>query len=368
MTDTVASKTGAGNDAESRPRITPPDFDRFALDAFRRFQVPERTSELAIRSMLDASLMGIETHGIESIEMYVNHLEGGGLKPNSEPEKLGGKGPVELWDMKSGFGLASARILMERGLHSAREYGIYFATVRNANHIGACGVYGKIAADQGLVGIVSQQSFGCLSPWGGKKPIIGSSPYAFVAPVQGMFPFYFDCQMASMTRAQVKAHRVSGKPLPEGAAMDSEGNPTTDPEAAWFGQLMPIGKHKGVGFAMVFEILSAVLSGNQFTADLPSIVNDPSKSADSSIFITAIDPAAVAPGENFPERMREYVEYIESSPPIDPENPPRYPGRREGEVWKDRTTRGIPLSNAGVEKFESLSKRLGIPPIEKSEA
>jgi LDH2 family malate/lactate/ureidoglycolate dehydrogenase len=313
--------------------------------------------------MVEASLMGIETHGIESLEMYVNHLEGGGVRPDHEPVKLGGRGPTEIWDMRSGLGLAGARMVMEQAIESAKVFGIYFATLRNANHLGACGVYGKMAADQGLIGIVSQQSFRCLSPWGGKKPIIGSSPFAFVAPVEGMFPFYFDCQMASMTRAQVKAHRQSGRPLPEGAAMDSEGNPTTDPEAAWFGQLMPIGNHKGVGFAMVFEILSAVLSANQFTESIPSVVNEPGKSADSGIFIMTLDPSSVFPEAGFVKRMKEYVDYIESSPPIDPANPPRYPGRREGENWAERSRHGIPVSMSGLEKFAALAQRLGIAEI-----
>jgi LDH2 family malate/lactate/ureidoglycolate dehydrogenase len=181
-----------------------------------------------------------------------------------------------------------------------------------------------------------------------------------VAPVEGMFPFYFDGHMAFMTRAQVKAHRLSKTPLPEGVAMDKDGNPTTDPEAAWFGQLMPIGRHKGVGLAMVFEILSAVLSGNQFSTDIPSIVNEPNKSADSSIFIIAIDPRAFGAEGEFPRRMREYVEHIESSPPLDPKNPPRYPGRREGQLWEERSSKGIPVSPAGMAKFADIAKKLKI--------
>jgi len=359
----TAKRTERGAQPERAETLSTGRFEEFAEEVFGRFEVPERVSRLAIRSMLDASLLGVETHGVESLEMYVNHLEAGGLKAARELVKAGGSGSFEIWDMQSGFGLAGARILMEHGIGIARDTGVYFGAVRNTNHIGACGIYGKMAADQGLIGIVSQQTFPVLSPWGGKTPKIGSSPYAFVAPVEGMFPFYFDCQLASMTRAQVKAHRVSGTPLPEGAARDSEGNPTTDPEAAWFGQLMPIGNHKGVGFAMVFEILSGILSGNQFSSGIPSIVNEPDKSADSSVFIMALDPRVAFPKGDFPARMREYVAYIESSPAIDPKNPPRYPGRREGEIWRERSENGIPLSRAGREKFASIADRLGIPPI-----
>jgi LDH2 family malate/lactate/ureidoglycolate dehydrogenase len=352
----------------SPTRIRPDTFQDFALAVFEKLDVPQATARLATRSLLEASLVGVESHGIESLEMYVNHLLGGGLQADREPERIGGVGGAELWDMQGGFGLAGARKIMAHAIERARENGICLATVHDTNHIGACGIYGKIAADKGLIGVVSQQSFPCLSPWGGKEIRVGSSPLALVAPIEGMFPFYFDCQMASMTRSQVKAHRISGNPLPEGAAMDSEGNPTTDPEAAWFGQLAPIGQYKGVGLAMAFEVLSAILSGNRFSNDIPSIVNEPDKSAGSSFFMIAIDPAAVFPGENFPARMREYVAYIESSPAIDPENPPRYPGRREGENWRDRTENGIPVSEAGLQKFNAISQKLGIASLELSPA
>ncbi|WP_428940302.1 Ldh family oxidoreductase [Fontivita pretiosa] len=344
-------------------RVRPEAFSAFAVAVFTKLGVPQSVAQLAARSMLDASLLGVDTHGIESMEMYVNHLLGGGLKADREPVLLGGSKVFERWDMRSGFGLASARILMQHAIQRAGEHGLYLATVRNTNHVGACGVYGKIAADQGYIGMISQQSFPCLAPWGGREIRLGSSPFAFVAPVQGMFPFYFDCHMAMMTRAQVKAHRLAKKPLPEGVAMDKDGNPTTDPEAAWFGQLMPIGKHKGVGLAMVFEILSAILSGNRFSNDIPSIVNEPNKSADSSFFIMAIDPGTVAPQGEFARRMREYVEYIESSPPLDPNNPPRYPGRREGQLWEQRSRDGIPVSPEGRAKFDAIVRKVNVKPL-----
>jgi LDH2 family malate/lactate/ureidoglycolate dehydrogenase len=335
-------------------------FRRFGVQCLEALGVPTSTSELATQSMLDASLLGVETHGIESMEMYVNHLIGGGLKADRQPVLLGGTPAFERWDMQSGFGLAATRLLMKHAIERAKAHGIYAATIRNTNHLGACGVYGKIAADQGFIGVVSQQSFPCLSPWGGREIRLGSSPFALVAPIEGLFPFYFDCHMASMTRAQVKAHRLSKTPLPEGVALDKNGNPTTDPEAAWFGQLMPIGKHKGVGLAMVFEILSAILSGNRFSNDIPSIVNEPSKSADSSIFLMAIDPRCITDENEFPRRMRQYVEYLESSPPMDPKNPPRYPGRREGEIWAQRSRDGIPLSAEALAKFNTIAQRLKI--------
>jgi L-2-hydroxycarboxylate dehydrogenase (NAD+) len=345
----------------------------FATEVFCRLGVPPASAELAAQSLLDASLLGVDTHGIESLDMYVTHIRSGGLKvaaelvclPSPFGRGAGGEGDraFQVWDMQHGFGLAGARKLMAEAIRQAHAAGIAMITCRNANHLGACGVYGKMAADEGLIGIVSQQTMALLAPWGGREPRIGASPFAMVAPVADGFPFFFDASMAAMTRAQIKAHRRAGIPLPEGVALDDRGLPTVDPEQAWHGQILPIGRHKGVGLAMVFEILSCVLSGNRFASEIPSIVNHPERSADSGIFMMAIDPRLVMPDGLLAATMKRYVEYQESSPAIDPSNPPRYPGRKEGTCWADRRAHGIPVSPEGYKRLLEIARQLEIEGI-----
>jgi LDH2 family malate/lactate/ureidoglycolate dehydrogenase len=217
-----------------------------------------------------------------------------------------------------------------------------------------------MAADAGMIGILSQQTLASLSPWGGRDPRIGASPFAFAAPVENGFPFIFDAGMAAITRHQVKVCRHKGLPLPKGVALDAEGEPTEDPNKAWVGQLMPIGDHKGVGLAMVFEVLSGILSGNKMSNAITSIVDNSDKSAGSGIFAIVINPAAVMPIIDFAKRMRAYVDYIESSSPRDPDHLPRYPGRREGDHWRDRQQNGIPVSADSWRRFGEIAISLSV--------
>lgn len=343
--------------------VTESKLRAFAAKVFTRLGVPPVSAELAAQSLVDASLLGIDTHGIESLDMYVTHIRSGGLKVDAELVRLQGTSGLQVWDMQHGFGLPGARQLMSEAIRQARVTGIALITCRKANHLGACGVYGKMAADEGLIGIVSQQTMALLAPWGGKEPRIGASPFALVAPVAESFPFFFDASMAAATRAQIKAHRRARTPLPEGVALDDQGQPTVDPEKAWHGQILPIGRHKGVGLAMVFEILSCVLSNNHFACDIPSIVNDPRQSAGSGIFIMAVDPRAIMPDGTFAATMKCYVEYQESSPARDPSIPPRYPGRREGAVWLDRHHNGIPVSAEGLERLNQIATSVSLAPL-----
>jgi LDH2 family malate/lactate/ureidoglycolate dehydrogenase len=344
-------------------RIAESTLRTFIAAMFVRLGVPPEAAGLATCSLVEASLMGIDTHGVEALPMYVAHLQAGGLAADALPVRLEGRGTVDVWDGRHGLGLAAGRILMSESIRQARTDGIHFAACRNANHMGACGVYAKMAADAGLIGMVSQQTLASLAPWGGQDARVGAAPFALAAPVQNAFPFYFDASMAAMTRSQIKAHRRSGTPLPEGAAMDAQGRPTRDPEEAWHGQIMPIGGHKGVGLAMVFDILSSVFSGNQLSTSVPSIIDHPERSADSSFFVMAIDPTAVGSLVDFTEAMKRYVDHVESSSPRTADAPPRYPGRREGEVWNERSRNGVPISADGMDHFDRIAASLSLPGV-----
>jgi len=340
---------------------------RFIVGVFGRLGVPQETAVLAARSLLDASLMGVDTHGVEALDMYVTHLRAGGLDPKPDPVPVTEAGGLGLWDMQHGFGLAGARRIMSHAIRKAREHGIYLATCRRTNHIGACGVYGKMAADEGLIGIACQQGGAAFPPWGGKDKRVGTSPFAFVAPVADSFPFYYDASFAMITAARIKACIRSGTPLPEGVALDKDGLPTTDPRKAWGGQGVPIGRYKGIGLSMCCEVLTCVLSGNVFPCDVPSIVNNPERSAGSSVFMAAIDPEAVWGSGRFPARMREYIAYVESSAARNTSDPPRYPGRREGENWHDRRQNGIPVAADALDRFDEIADSLGLKRISASD-
>ena len=346
-------------------RIPESLLDAFERQVFERLGVPAETAQLAVRSMLDASLMGVDTHGVEALDMYVDHLRAGGLDPKPEPILLKERGGLGLWDMQNGFGLASGRKIMAHAIKRAGEHGIYLATCRRTNHIGACGVYGKMAADEGLIGMVGQQTGAGLAPWGGTQGRVGASPTAFVAPVANSFHFYYDASFAMITGAQMKAHIRSCTPLPEGVAMDKDGNPTTDPKKARGGQILPIGRHKGVGLAMAFEILHCILSGNNFSSEIPSIVSHPEKTASSSIFMLVIDPNFIMPRGEFAHSMKRYVEYVESSPARNPQDPPRYPGRREGENWRDRREHGIPVRPDALARFDAIAASLSMASLQR---
>ena len=229
-------------------RFSAEALDGFIRAVFEKLRVPSDTAGLAARTLIEASLMGVDTHGVEALDMYVDHLRAGGLDPKPEPVMLREQGALALWDMQDGFGLAGARRIMEHAMRRAPEHGVHFVTCRRTNHIGACGVYARMAADKGLIAMVSQETRATFAPVGGRAPRVGTSPFGFAAPVAGGFPFVYDASFAVMTRSAMKAYLRAGKPLPDGVATDAEGEPTVDAVRAWTGQIMAIGLHRAWGW------------------------------------------------------------------------------------------------------------------------
>ena len=356
----IGSEVKLMSNTEEITRVPEAELGAFGRRLFVALGVHPDISAPAIRSLLDASLMGIDSHGIESLDMYAAHLRAGGPEPAMAAQKVKEHGGLSLWDMANGLGLYNGRRLMEYAVTAAGIHGIGMVTCRRTNHIGACSVYGKMAADAGMIGLVSAQSRAMFAPWGGKDKRIGQSPLAVVVPVEGRFPFCYDGSFASMTNAKLKDYIRRGETLPNGVATDEKGRPTTDPQTAWTGQIMPIGRYKGVGLAMAFEILHCVLAGNIFALDVPSVVSTPEKAGDTSLFMMAIAPDSIMDDRDFSSEMKRYVDYVESSEPTDPAEPPWCPGKKEGDCWEDRRRNGIPLTPEGRARLIDLADQAGI--------
>jgi (2R)-3-sulfolactate dehydrogenase (NADP+) len=100
-----------------------------------------------------------------------------------------------------------------------------------------------------------------MAPWGGSQALFGTNPIAFAAPRDGAPPLVIDLSLSKVARGKVMAAAKAGQPIPEGWALDVEGQPTTDPERALTGTMIPAGDAKGAALALVVEILAATLTG-----------------------------------------------------------------------------------------------------------
>ena len=101
--------------------------------------------------------------------------------------------------------------------------------------------------------------------------------------------------------------KAAGELIPEGWAIDAEGQPTTDPEAAIKGSLVSMGGHKGWGFGLMAELLAAGLTGSVVSRDVKLLKAPDGPPHDLGQYYLLIDPEG--PGEFF-ARLQEVEEAV----------------------------------------------------------
>eukprot|EP00501_MAST-03F_sp_TOSAG23-6_P002016 GSMAST32.ASY1.ANO1.2101.1 assembled CDS len=158
----------------------------------------------------------------------------------------------------------------------AKSNGIAVAAFKNSAHFSALWYEAETLAREGIASLVfvNTKAFVAHSP-GGKERVYGTNPMSFGFPRHtqkpsnkgtewSTEPFVFDMASSATARGEIQIAQREGKKLPQGAAVDVSGNPTTDPTLALQGSQLPFGGHKGSVIALMIELLAAGSTGSPF--------------------------------------------------------------------------------------------------------
>ena len=131
---------------------------------------------------------------------------------------------------------------------------------------------------------------------------------AFAAPRRDAEPLVIDLSLSKVARGKVMHAKKSGAPIPEGWALDKEGNPTTNPQDALDGSMLPIGDAKGTSLALMVEIMAAAFTGGSFSRDASSFFSPEGPSPRVGQFLIAIDPGSGS--TNFADRLEDLLGFL----------------------------------------------------------
>ncbi len=329
------------------------DLEAFCSEVFAAMGVSRRNAELLGGILVEAELRGHTSHGVRLVAYYWPVVQRGAI--NAKPRvRMLRESPISvLVDADHGFGGIAFTRALERCLIKAGASGIGVAGVYNSSHLFIPAHYVLRAARQGYIAICTSVAEAVMSPTGGLGRVLGNNPWAFGIPVGDSDPFVLDIA-PSASFAKVRMHAAEDSPLPDGWALDKDGNPTTDPQAALIGTLVPLGDHKGYGLAMVSEILGSVLSGGDYGPDS-------GQSGKVGHFLLVLDPSLFMAHPDFAQRMTEYVHRIKASPLHPGVDEIFYPGERAGRLEREARARGThTLSRTVWEPMQQLAEDLGL--------
>lgn len=229
---------------------------------FERAGLSELQADAVARTIAAGERDGCKSHGVYRIEGCLRTMKAGMVTLDAVPE-LGAKdGAIVRVAANGGFANAAfelgAPVLAER----AKEFGLAALVINDCTHFAALWPEIETLTDQGLAAMAMCPSYSTVAPTGGNIPLMGTNPFAFGWPRPGGDPYVFDIATSVAARGEIELHRRAGTELPEGWAVDSSGAPTTDPEAALEGAMLPFGGHKGSAIAMMIELLAGAMIGD----------------------------------------------------------------------------------------------------------
>lgn len=229
---------------------------------FERAGLSELQADAVARTIAAGERDGCKSHGVYRIEGCLRTMKAGMVTLDAVPE-LGAKdGAIVRVAANGGFANAAfelgAPVLAER----AKEFGLAALVINDCTHFAALWPEIETLTDQGLAAMAMCPSYSTVAPTGGNIPLMGTNPFAFGWPRSGGDPYVFDIATSVAARGEIELHRRAGTELPEGWAVDSSGAPTTDPEAALEGAMLPFGGHKGSAIAMMIELLAGAMIGD----------------------------------------------------------------------------------------------------------
>jgi LDH2 family malate/lactate/ureidoglycolate dehydrogenase len=329
------------------------DMEAFCVDAFAGLGVTRSNAKVLSGILVEAELRGHASHGVRLVAYYGPRIWAGTIKAKPKIRMLRESPVSVLVDADQGFGGIACTRALDRCLIKAGMSGIGIAAVFNSSHLFIPAHYVLRAARQGYVAICTSVAEAVMPPTGGLGRMLGNNPWAYGVPVGERDPLVLDIA-PSASFAKVRMHAAENTPLPEGWALDKEGNPTTDAQAAVEGTLLPLGDHKGYGLAMVSELLAGVLSGTDYGPDS-------GQSGKVGHFVLVMDPSLFMAHPDFAQRVEEYVARIKSGPRKPGIDEIFYPGERAGRLEREARKRGAhTLPRIVWEPMQELAEKLNI--------
>jgi (2R)-3-sulfolactate dehydrogenase (NADP+) len=302
------------------------------FDALQKHQTSTENAKEVADALICAEIDGQSGHGLSRVPSYIQQLSSGKVDGNAKPTIVSSNGAVIRIDAKNGFAYPALSLAIKELVSCSKKYGIAVASISHSHHFGQAGRHVERLAESELIGLMFGNTPKAIPPWGGSKALYGTNPIAFSVPRSKTPPLVIDLSLSKVARGKVMMANQKNERIPQGWAIDEQGNPTSDAKKALAGAMLPIGDAKGSALALMIEILSAALTGSNFGFEASSFFDSEGDSPGVGQLIIAIDPSFFS-GDVFSERVETIINAILEQPST------RLPGnkRLEKRKWREKT-------------------------------
>ncbi len=327
--------------------MTVSEIRTLATDTLLANGCDQPNADAIAENMAKAERAGSPSHGLFRLAGHVTNLRNGRANGKAAPE-LEGVSPAALRvNGDGGFAPLAHKVGLGPLAGLTREMGVGVLALTRTLHYAALWPETCVLAEQGLAAIAMTSSPPFVAPAGGTKPFFGTNPMAFAWPRDGAAPMVWD-QAASVTaRGEIMMHKMHGEPAPEGAGIDADGKPTTDPDAILAGAQLPFGGYKGNSIALMIDLMAGPLIGEvcSFEAGPPNnTLGGPSLGGE---IIIAFDPSRLGGSDAVAHGERLFQELLA-------QGGTRIPGGRRDAVRAKADRDGVEVADETLAKISAL--------------
>lgn len=332
-------------------RVGHEDLHRFIRDVLVTTGAREKDAAIVADGLVWANLRGGDGHGVSRLPRYLEIIKHGEIDRHAEPKLALDRGATFVLDCGHGFGPVAVMQAAALAVERAKKSGVCFALVRQTTHTGAIGRYAQWIAERDCIALIIGAGPTLMAYHGARVASLSTSPIAIAVP-SGNGPILLDMASSAVANGKILAARATGEPLPEGAVLTADGEPTTDPKKAEI--LLPLGGPKGSGLGLMFEMLASVLAAAPIQARALGPEKRTRHTGNTAMLV--VDIATFRPLGDFVSDADTLTALIKALPRQAGFDEITLPGERSRRTAAVRGKSGIPIPARLWEQLEEISR------------
>ena len=344
------------------------------VSVFRAWGMSDAHADTTAEMMVETDLRGVDSHGISMLPTYDREFRSGRLNMRPLFKTVRETPSTALIDADASLGHPVSVFAMNLAVDKCRDGGVAVVSVFNSHHFGAAGCYTRLAAERGVIGMVTSATRGVsMVPTFAAEPVMGTNPLAFAAPARRNPPFQLDMATTTVAAGKVKVHKLNHRPLPPGWVLDGKGQAVTDADEAFryvferaeggitpLGGTRELGGHKGYGLAVMVHILGGTLGGASFSP-IRNRTQKPSDPHNIGHFFLAIDPRAFRGEGEFENDLDQVIDVLHGARRADPAQPVLVAGDPEIATRAERLRDGVPIPDDLMDQLRVVASSAAVP-------
>lgn len=329
----------------------------FSMECLKKVNIKEKDARIITETMLVADYRQIHSHGFLRLPIYIERIKKKFINVNPDIKNIQNNSSLSLMDGDYGPGQIVGTEAMKNSILKAKQNKLGLTIVKNSNHFGIAAYYASLAAKENMIGITISNSEPLMPAIGGAEKIIGNNPIAIAAPTKNM-PVLLDMALSNVPLGKILAAKSNGISVPKGWGVDKYGEETTNPDKIIDdGFLSPMAGPKGFGLALLTEIITGVISGGQYSKNIP-LMYDLQDKQSLSHFMLALDPSFFMSFDDYLTRVEDLISIIKKSKKSSNEEDLFIPGEIEFLKEKTNQNKGVPMNDNLIDELNKLAQSL----------